>query len=146
MVLHLLAFSLVGTTEKIICFMALVRNSCVWIGSLCSFNFYFQLTRKRKSLQVKVQPKKVTQSKKGTQPAKEETSDDSSDGTSDSGDDSSSDDEPAKKPTTLTKKPAAVVSNGSKKVKSDSSSSDSSSDDESDEDEVSICYLFYLQM
>ena len=53
--------------------------SCVWMGSLCSFDFYFQLTRKRKSLQVKVQPKKVTQPKKGTQPAKEETSDESSD-------------------------------------------------------------------
>ena len=31
-----------------------------------------------KSLQVKVQPKKVTQPKKGTQPAKEESSDESS--------------------------------------------------------------------
>jgi hypothetical protein len=49
------------------------------MGSSCSFDFYFQLTRKRKSLQVKVQPKKATQPKKGTQPAKEETSDDSSD-------------------------------------------------------------------
>ena len=49
------------------------------MGSLCSFDFYFQLTRKRKSLKVKVQPKKVTQPKKGMQPAKEESSDDSSD-------------------------------------------------------------------
>jgi len=44
MVLHI-AFSLVGTTEKIIFFIALVCMSCVWMGYLCSFEFYFKKTK-----------------------------------------------------------------------------------------------------
>ena len=79
MVLHI-AFSLVGTTEKII--FLLHWSVCLVYGwDICVL--LNSILRKRKSLQVKVQTKKVTQPKKGTQPAKEETS---------SSDESSSDD------------------------------------------------------